>query len=217
AWRIIENVDWLRTDVDNGTISDGMDQVLLICDRYALNQGSYAAEISIVSEAGVFHVSVSMTVPEEESDITSALSGCASNDDNPFTVQFYDESEGEIAAWEWIFGDGGVSYEQNPAHTFLAEGEYTVALTVTGEDGTKGTTIKKECVRVGGCPLDADFIANPLSGSMPHAVQFSNQSDGPVAIYAWDFGDGSTSDERDPAHTYIAAGTYSVTLTVSGA
>ncbi|MCP4714260.1 MAG: PKD domain-containing protein, partial [Deltaproteobacteria bacterium] len=47
--------------------------------------------------------------------------------------------------------------------------------------------------------------------------QFSNQSDGPVAIYAWDFGDGSTSDERDPAHTYIAAGTYSVTLTVSGA
>ena len=53
----------------------------------------------------------------------------------PLTVQFTDKSTGNPVAWSWDFGDLLGSTAQNPAHTFLLPGDYTVTLTVTGSDG----------------------------------------------------------------------------------
>ena len=64
----------------------------------------------------------------------------------------------------------------------------------------------------------ADFTAAPTSGPRPLTVQFTDRSDVPgTPTYHWDFGDGATSHERNPSHTYTAAGTYTVKLTVTGA
>ncbi len=65
-------------------------------------------------------------------------------------------------------------------------------------------------------PPIADFTATPVSGNAPLTVQFSDRSSGVVTNWAWDFGDGTTSNSPNPAHTYAAAGTYSVSLAVSG-
>jgi PKD repeat protein len=62
----------------------------------------------------------------------------------------------------------------------------------------------------------ADFTASATSGRAPMTISFSDQSTGAVTSWAWDFGDGSTSSQRNPAHTYQAAGAHSVTLTVGG-
>jgi PKD repeat protein len=62
----------------------------------------------------------------------------------------------------------------------------------------------------------AGFTANPTSGQAPLAVQFTDQSTGIYDTCTWDFGDGAVSTEENPTHTYLAAGVYSVTLTVSG-
>ena len=53
-------------------------------------------------------------------------------------------------------------------------------------------------------------------GDAPLTVQFMDLSVGNVTSYSWDFGDGSSSTERDPAHTYEEPGAYSVTLNVDG-
>ena len=65
-------------------------------------------------------------------------------------------------------------------------------------------------------PPVASFAADVSSGGAPFAVQFSDTSQGAVTAWRWDFGDGTTSAERNPTHEYTAAGSHSVGLTVSG-
>jgi len=60
------------------------------------------------------------------------------------------------------------------------------------------------------------FSADQTSGPDPLIVRFTNSTTGAVAWH-WDFGDGGTSNVEDPIHTYLASGTYSVTLTATGA
>jgi len=66
-------------------------------------------------------------------------------------------------------------------------------------------------------PLVADFTADPTSGSAPLAVAFTDTSAGGPTSWSWHFGDGGTSTERNPVHTYTAEGTYTVKLTVENA
>ena len=62
----------------------------------------------------------------------------------------------------------------------------------------------------------ASFTASPTSGGIPLEVNFNNDSTGIITEYSWDFGDGTTSTEENPVKTYTSAGTYTVTLTVTG-
>lgn len=158
----------------------------------------------------------------------------------PFTVNFTDSSSGQISYWNWAFGDGGTSTLQHPAHTFKKPGNYTVSLTVhlpgaaAALPGGTNTRIKTNYIVVRAQPggttvylpmvlrnfdpetVYADFAASPITGRSPLAVQFTDQSSGPVFGWAWNFGDGGTSWEQNPAHTYANEGTYSVSLTVYG-
>ena len=59
---------------------------------------------------------------------------------SPLTVQFTDLSSGSINSWYWDFGNGSISTEQNPSHTYTDPGTYTVSLTVTGPGGSKTNT-----------------------------------------------------------------------------
>lgn len=63
-------------------------------------------------------------------------------------------------------------------------------------------------------PFYADFNATPLTGSSPLAVQFTDQSNGRIVTYLYKFGDGYSSTNRNPLHTYRKPGTYSVSLTI---
>lgn len=65
-------------------------------------------------------------------------------------------------------------------------------------------------------PPDAAFIARPNNGTAPLAVNFVDQSTGQITSWAWSFGDGTTSSQRNPAHVYQAVGTYTAGLTVTG-
>ena len=63
---------------------------------------------------------------------------------------------------------------------------------------------------------EADFTSNTVSGSAPLTVNFTDQSCGIITSWSWDFGDGSTSSEQNPSHTYTNPGTYTVSLTIIG-
>jgi len=145
----------------------------------------------------------------------AAFAGSLVSGNAPFNVNFTDQSTGNPTSWAWDFGDGGSSTQQNPAHTFIAAGDYTVQLTATNACGFDAE-IKTNYIHVDPCiPPVANFVASSTSGNAPFTVNFTDQSTGSPTSWAWDFGDGGSSTQRNPSHTYNAAGTYTVTLAVT--
>jgi hypothetical protein len=65
-------------------------------------------------------------------------------------------------------------------------------------------------------PPVARFSASPKKGQAPLTVKFTNSSTGDIATWQWDFGDNQTSSKKSPAHVYVKAGIYTVSLTTSG-
>lgn len=68
------------------------------------------------------------------------------------TVHFTDLTAGVVTSWLWDFGDGGTSTEQNPSHTYIYPGDYTVSLTATSPGGSD-SRIVEHCVRIGEWPV----------------------------------------------------------------
>jgi len=134
----------------------------------------------------------------------------------PLKVQFSDYSQGTITGWNWSFGDGSGSTEHYPVHTYQVNGTYNVTLTVSGPSGTDTFTYPG-CVTVGPRPPVAQFGADPERADYaPLTVTFNDNSMGDITGWLWTFGDGTTSAEQNPVHTYQKQGNYSVGLTVSG-
>jgi len=138
------------------------------------------------------------------------------------SVQFTDVSSGSnapVVAWFWLFGDGGTSTEQNPAHTYAADGIYEVTLSIVTADSCTSTTTQHVCIGNGGgwegpdCQAMFFFIQD---SSDLATFYFQDYSLGNTTAWLWNFGDGTTSSEQYPTHTYTQPGVYIVTLTVNG-
>ncbi len=71
-------------------------------------------------------------------------------------------------------------------------------------------------ITAGGPTITAAFSAAPTAGCAPLDVIFTDESSGTVESWDWDFGDGTSSTLQYPVHQYAAAGSYSVSLTVTG-
>jgi len=132
-------------------------------------------------------------------------------------VVFTDTStdiDGFIVNWNWLFGDGNISYNQHPTHQYMVAGNYTVWLTVMDDDGAIDT-ISKE-LRVNQPPV-ADFTYMPLTPTTQDTIQFTDTStdpDGFIVSWQWDFDDGQTSTQQHPTHQYGDNGVYNVCLTI---
>jgi PKD repeat protein len=179
-------------------------------------------------EVGVYTVSLTVTGPGGSDTLTqidlvnatepppaadfqaSATGGLA-----PLTVAFTDLSTLHVTSWAWDFGDGGSSSEQHPTHVYSASGLYTVGLTVTSAGG-QDSELKNDLIAVQAAAPVVAFEALPTGGPAPLAVTFTDLSTGEVSSWSWDFGDGGSSPERHPTHTYLAPGAYTVTLTAAG-
>ncbi len=135
----------------------------------------------------------------------------------PAVIQFNDTSTGHnITQWSWDFGDGSRSTIRNATHMFTTAGSFTVALNVTN-DGGSNTITKPAYISITESLLPvASFTANATSGGPTLAVQFTDTSRHDPIGWLWDFGDGTTSTEQNPVHTY-SYGSYSVTLAVTNA
>ncbi|AKB83661.1 cell surface protein [Methanosarcina barkeri 3] len=132
----------------------------------------------------------------------------------PLTVQFTDLSE-NVTEWNWEFGDGDTSSEQDPVHTYSATGTYEVSLIANNENGTdsKLATITIHEQPDGAIPV-ANFTSNVTDGFAPLTVQFTDLSQN-ATEWDWNFGDGDTSTQQNQMHTFSVAGNYNVNLTVS--
>ena len=144
----------------------------------------------------------------------------------PLAVQFTDMSTGTPTAWFWDFsGDGLInSTQRNPVVTYTTPGTYPVSLTVTTDAGESDTIAIPGYITVNDgvnssqkAPVARFTNSTPLTGTAPLTVSFLDQSENSPETYLWNFGDGSTSSEKNPSHMYQSANTYTVTLTATNA
>lgn len=141
---------------------------------------------------------------------------------------FYTQNNGTLQEWFqnassgttstttylYTFGDGGNSTQQNPSHTYASAGTYTVCLTIndTANGGCTDSYCMSVTVPLGGNNCQANFNWT----SAGNTAAFTNlSSNSGFATYAWTFGDGATSMNVNPAHTYASAGSYAVCLTMT--
>ncbi|MBI5414678.1 PKD domain-containing protein [Candidatus Peregrinibacteria bacterium] len=120
----------------------------------------------------------------------------------------------KILSFEWNFGDGTQPQltGAHTTHTFTKVGTFTVGLQITSENGDRISG--KKVIAVREPALKACFEPSRLSGKAPLPILFKDCSDGTIQKWKWDFGDGYISEERAPEHTFSAAGTYTVRLSV---
>jgi len=134
---------------------------------------------------------------------TSAIAGDS--------VSFHDTSTGWINSREWDFdNDGSIdSSAQDPTFTYSSAGTYTVKLTVTNGGGsdthTNSVTVTMPVVSISG----------PTGAVTGNEVSFTSTSTGTPVSWLWTFGDGGTSTEKDPKHTYLTEFLYVVNLVVT--
>ena len=140
------------------------------------------------------------------------LSGCA-----PFTVNFTDQSTGNPNSWKWDLGNNTVSFLRNPSTIYLNPGIYTIKLVIRNAAGSADSLTKLQYIVVYAKP-STNFSASTLTGCYPLSVNFTDFStpgSGTITKWMWDFGDGNTSTQQNPSHTFSSAGSYTVLLVVT--
>ncbi len=199
-----------KWDFGNGTGANGKSAV----GTY-LNPGTYNVKLIIKNGRGIDSLIKNQYITVNALPVVdftaSATAGCF-----PLKVNFADHSlagSGTITAWEWDFGDGVVSNEQNPEHTYTFAGNFRVILKVTNSNGCVQFISRPSYIKLkNGVTSGFDYTSS-AGCQIPAQVNFINKSTGTGALtFKWDFGDGNTSEDSTPVNYYQNAGVYSVKL-----
>ncbi|HLF06315.1 MAG TPA: PKD domain-containing protein, partial [Thermoplasmata archaeon] len=129
------------------------------------------------------------------------------------------DADGKIANYSWNFSDGSSTSGVEVEHSFAGTGAYDVTLTVKDDKGaTDSATAEIKVVPADNLAPTARIKASAASVGVGIPVVFdgsySNDSDGIIKTYAWDFGDGGISNESRVAHAFKSKGSYLVSLLV---
>src|SRR5437762_486620 len=179
--------------------------------------GSYTVTLTVKDNQNASSSPVSHTVqvnapnqpPSAAFTFNCTGLGCSFSDQSS-------DPDGSVTSWQWTFGDGTTgSTAQNPSHTYSAGGSYTVTLTVKDNQNASSSPVSHTVqVNAPNQPPSAAFTFNCTGLGCSFSDQ-SSDPDGSVTSWQWTFGDGTTgSTAQNPSHTYSAAGSYTVTLTV---
>jgi PKD repeat protein/subtilisin-like proprotein convertase family protein len=171
--------------------------------------GAYMVTLTALGECSEAIKTLWIVIPGQlpQADfIFSTNEGCA-----PIVVNFADQSVGEPGTWYWEFpgGDPATSTLENPIVTYNAPGTYSATLVFDNVFGQ--STLTQTGIITVHPPAVADF----QTAVNQQTVSFENLSQNGLN-YLWEFGDGSTSTETAPQHTYTNPGVYLVTLVVNG-
>jgi PKD repeat protein len=133
------------------------------------------------------------------------------------TFTFLDLSMGENLEYEWDFGDGNFSTEQNPVHTYTEEGAYQVNLTVSNDSCSSSFSLFLFTDPEIWYPGECSALFLPLINADNNEVFFLNLSSPDAITFEWDFGDGNSSEDPNPVYVYDESGVYTVSLTITTA
>ncbi|MGO4592525.1 PKD domain-containing protein [Leifsonia sp. 2TAF2] len=182
--------------------------------------GVYAVTLTVTDNQGATNATtqnVGVTAPPPNQPPVAAFTSNATFLDASFDASGSSDPDGTIASYAWDFGDGATGTGVTATHSYAAAGPYTVKLTVTDDKGTP-VSITHDITVQAPPPNQAPVAAftpsvTNLSASFDGTA--SNDPDGTIASYAWDFGDGATGTGATTTHAYATGDTFTVTLTVT--
>ena len=138
-----------------------------------------------------------------------------------FTARASLDPRTSIASYAWDFGDETLGRGQTFSHTYVQTGSYSILLTLRDDKGGVAHVVKNLRVIVNALPR-VDFSVRSKAGKRIlqslDPIMFIDESydpDGEVVSWKWDFGDGATSSQQSPSHTYVHCGDYVVGLDVT--
>ena len=175
-------------------------------------QGDYDVSLIITSDIGcvdtiIKQVSINPP-PTADFSVDDACPGAVVNFDNLSVSQAKD------VEYFWNFGDGTNSSDFEPTKSYEHPGTYLVTLTVINDGGCFHDTSKN--ITVFPEPVSDFTVGSPVC--LNSNISFTNNSSistGSIFQFEWDFGDGSTSSQSNPNHTYLQADTFDVSLIVT--
>lgn len=136
-----------------------------------------------------------------------SASGC-----DKVTLAFADTAQANInCAYVWDYGDGFSGTNASTAHDYTQSGTFNVVVTVTSPFGCASTANTAVAVVVTPSPIAAFQPSSSEVSIFEPTITFSDQSQ-LATSWRWDFGDGDSSTQVSPMHTYRAKGTYNVRL-----
>jgi gliding motility-associated-like protein len=148
--------------------------------------------------------------PVASPTLSPTLSGCA-----PLCVNFSVTALAGLINYQWNFGDNNSGSGPNPSHCYKNAGTYNVGLTYTTTQGCINAVTSNGMVNVFSLP-NASFSASAHeTTTLDPQISFYDQSTGGIASWQWNFGDGSTSVQQNPVHSFNTAGDYPVYLFVT--
>jgi len=185
--------DSIQNPTHTYNVSDSFSVSLIVTDSVGCIQS--LLKTSYVAVADTVHADFLYTY----SDICQA----------PADFSFTNRSTGGTD-FEWSFGDGGISNQRNPLHTYTTKGGYDITLIAKNKAGCNDTTVKS--ISIG--TQFADFYIPP-TGCINESV-FMRDSSSPVPVSGtWLFGDGTSDTGLATSHVYSDTGTYQITHTVN--
>ena len=172
--------------------------------------GTYPVNFTGTNACGLVQRQFLITVCEP---VTALPTATPQSGAPPLEVQFDAGASGSGPFfYTWNFGDGVSSNAPNPTHTYATPGDYVATLTVINSCGTDVRVLP-----IGVCaPVTTAATASTTGGAVPLTVNFATNEAGsaPIAVN-WDFGDGSSSTESLPSHTYTTGGIFTATVTAT--
>ena len=127
------------------------------------------------------------------------------------------DPDGTIVTYYWNFGDGSNATGVTTQHVYADDGNYTVTLTVTDDDGAADSATATKIVL--NSPPVASFTESAQTALTGQTIDFNAFSsydlDGTIVSYFWDFGDGTNANGVTASHAYVDDGNYTATLTVT--
>ncbi len=179
--------------------------------HYYFLPGIYSVTLTVTSNSSCVN-SITKSVEVKPNPVANFVvaPGCINT---PYTFQDISHvASGTITKWNWTFGNGDSSNVQFPQTIYKDTGDYIVTLTVISDTISGCTNSVTQTIHVYPLPT-ANFNYNPLFGSPPLNVNFNDLSSG-AAAYLWEFGDGGTSADSTPSHTYQDTGKFNITQIV---
>jgi serine protease len=185
--------------------------------------GTYTATLTVTDDDGATDTQTATITVAANTLPTAAFTRTPASGNGPLLVQFdgntASDSDGSITAWQWNFGDGSANGSgATVQHTYGSTGVYTATLTVTDDKGGTDTQTATITVTANAPPV-AIINADTVEGFAPLTVRFdgraSSDSDGSVASYLWNLGNGSPAAIAAPTALYNTPGEYTTQLTVT--